>query len=351
MSGTSADGVDAVLVSISGTGLAMRATPIASVSRPFDEALRGAIVGVRRAGAGGLRAFAAIGRDVALAYAGAVDALLVQTGGAPADVVAIAAHGQTLFHDPPLTIQQFDPAVLAAATGIDVISDFRRADLAVGGQGAPLVPFADFLLFRSHAESRVVLNLGGIANVTILPAACAIEDVIGFDTGPANCLSDAILNGVDAGGAMAQSGTAAVHVVEAFCSSDYVRRAGAKSTDGPAMLELFERAIGALNLSVEDRLATAAAIVVECVLRQTPSASTILLAGGGAKNMAIVRRLRAARAVRLTDDFGVPAQDREAIAFALLGAAFLDRVPANLPAVTGGSRGVVSGALWPATRR
>ena len=258
--------------------------------------------------------------------------------------------GQTLFHDPPLTIQQFDPAVLANRTGIDVISDFRRADLAAGGQGAPLVPFADFLMFRSDIESRVVLNLGGIANVTILPAACGIDDVTGFDTGPANCLSDAILNGVDVNGERALAGRPRMEAVEAFCASDFVQKKGAKSTDGPAMLTLFDRCIEGSALSIEDQLATAAGIVAECVLRQTPADCTILLAGGGAKNAAIVQRLSAQRTVRLTDEFGVPTQDREAVAFAVLGAAFLDRIGANLPAVTGASRRVCLGALWPATR-
>jgi len=349
MSGTSADGVDAVLVRITGSGLRMRATPVGSASVPFSDRLRSTIFEVRKAGEASLRAFAAIGNDVANAYAEAVDALLLATARAAANITAIAAHGQTLFHDPPLTIQQFDPALLAARTGIDVIADFRRADLAVGGQGAPLVPFADFLLFRSDLESRVVLNLGGIANVTILPAGCEIDDVTGFDTGPANCLSDTILGGVDVNGFRASHGKACEAAVEAFCASDYVQRKGAKSTDGPAMLELFASAIAGHELSTDDQLATAAAIVAECVLRQTPADATLLLAGGGAKNRAIVDRLAAKRQIRFTDELGIATQEREAIAFAILGAAYLDRCPANLPKVTGARQRVVLGALWPAT--
>ena len=349
MSGTSADAVDAVLTRLIGSGPAMHATPLASVSVPLSPPLREAIVGLRKTGGGTLRAFAAIGRDMAEAYADAVRELLYAAQRSSDEIDAIAAHGQTLFHDPPLTIQQFDPAYLAERTGIDVISDFRRADLAAGGQGAPLVPFADYLLFRSEDESRVVLNLGGIANVTILPAGCGIDQVTGFDTGPANCLSDAILGGVDDGGRRALAGMPSAGALETFCGSPYVRRSGPKSTDGPAMLKLFSDAVGDQSLSIDDRLATAAAIVTECVLRQTPPGARLLLAGGGAKNEAIVRRLRAARAVSSTDALGIPTQDREAVAFAVLGAAFLDRFPANLPAVTGAARRVVLGALWPAT--
>jgi len=349
MSGTSADGVDVVLVRITGTGLGMRATPVGSASVPFCDRLRSAIFDVRKNGAGSLHAFAAIGHDVAEAYAEAVDALLLATARTRANITAIAAHGQTLFHDPPLTIQQFDPALLASRTGIDVIADFRRADLAVGGQGAPLVPFADYLLFRSETESRVVLNLGGIANVTILPANCDIDDVTGFDTGPANCLSDTILGGVDMNGFRASHGKVCEAAVETFCASEYVQRKGAKSTDGPAMLEQFACAIAGHDLSTDDQLATAAAVVAECVLRQSPADATLLLAGGGAKNRAIVDRFAARRTVRFTDELGIATQEREAIAFALLGAAYLDRCPANLPKVTGARKRVVLGALWPAT--
>ena len=116
------------------------------------------------------------------------------------DLDAVAAHGQTLFHDPPNTIQWFDPALVAAGVGCDVISDFRRADLAAGGQGAPLVPFADYILFRDPTKNRVLLNLGGIANMTYVAAGATINDIFAFDTGPANCLSDYLCRKYDPAG-------------------------------------------------------------------------------------------------------------------------------------------------------
>jgi anhydro-N-acetylmuramic acid kinase len=165
MSGTSADGVDAALVDLTGRGLDIRARLIAHAHEPYPPELRERIFAIRHAEAAPLAALAELGRSVTLAYARAVKRLDADL----ADVTAIAAHGQTLYHAPPLTIQWFDPSLLAHVTGCAVVSDFRRADCAAGGQGAPLVPLADWVLFRDDRADRVLLNLGGIANITWLP--------------------------------------------------------------------------------------------------------------------------------------------------------------------------------------
>src|SRR5207253_9027050 len=143
---------------------------------------RHSIFAARETGSIALAELAALGRDISLAYAEAVATALADVSLAPADVTAIAAHGQTLYHAPPNTIQWLDPALIAAEVGCPVVSDFRRADLAAGGQGAPLVPFADYILFRHLKENRVLLNIGGIANITWLPANCTIDQVVAFDT-------------------------------------------------------------------------------------------------------------------------------------------------------------------------
>ncbi|HZK82211.1 MAG TPA: anhydro-N-acetylmuramic acid kinase, partial [Humisphaera sp.] len=207
MSGTSADGVDAAIVRVGGTGLEMTAGLVGHVHRPFSSRLRMEILDLRSSGQCELSALARIGREITMAYATASREVISANDVKPSQVAAIAAHGQTLFHDPPLTIQWFDPALLAWETGCAVVSDFRRADCAAGGQGAPLVPFADFLLFRHPTQNRVLLNLGGIANVTCLRAGGSIADVIAFDTGPGNCISDWLCRthdpagpGFDAGG-------------------------------------------------------------------------------------------------------------------------------------------------------
>ena len=170
MSGTSADGVDVVLVRIAGRGLAMQVTLLGEAGVPFPLNLQRRIRDVRSSGSATLREIAGLTHDVTQMHADAVDALLTKTHTDASVVTAVAAHGQTIFHDPPLTIQQFDPALLAARCGIDVVSDFRRADCAAGGQGAPLVPWADYILFGDAKRTRIVVNLGGIANVTVLPA-------------------------------------------------------------------------------------------------------------------------------------------------------------------------------------
>ena len=177
-------------------------------------------------------------------------------------ISAIAAHGQTLYHDPPNTIQWLDPALVAAETGIAVVSDFRRADCAAGGQGAPLVPFADYVLFRDAKKNRVLLNLGGIANFTWLAAGGSIEQVIAFDTGPANCIVDHLMRPkIDKGGTLAARGQTHQALMREVLNYGYFDRHPPKSTDGPEMISAFDMALAhhADATALNDRLATACA--------------------------------------------------------------------------------------------
>jgi len=280
----------------------------------------------------------------------------------PSALAAIAAHGQTLYHRPPFTIQWLDPALLAAETGLRVVSDFRRADCAAGGQGAPLVPFADFILFRDREINRAVVNIGGIANVTLLPAAGALDQVRAYDTGPGNCISDYLMQthynsgvGFDNDGAMALRGNVATQVVEAMAGDPYFQKPPPKSTDGPDMIRAFEAAVAASGLKpgVEDLLATACYITAQEIHRSLsffgPTFSgEVIVSGGGTRNKRIMNELRSmVSTIRVTDEFGVPSESREAIAFALLGAASLDGVPANVRSCTGATRSVVLGSVTP----
>jgi anhydro-N-acetylmuramic acid kinase len=359
MSGTSADGVDAALVRIEGVGLAMTAELVAHAGVAFDAELRARVHAVRAAGRVPLDELARLGTDVARVYAAAVREVLSGTAYVPGDIAAVAAHGQTLFHAPPLSIQWLDPAYLAWASGIDVIGDFRRADLAAGGQGAPLVPYADYVVFRCEDRSRVLLNLGGIANVTWLPRAANVRDLVAFDTGPGNCLSDWLMRqrsetgaNLDVGGALALGGEAIEDVVTRFLADDYFRRPPPKSTDGPAMISTFERALGdRAGVPLGDLLATAAACVSRSVIEGLKTCSQgeefdLIVAGGGVHNAAILAGL-APFDPAPSDAAGVPAEAREAMAFAILGAATLDRQPANVVRATGALRPVVLGAVWP----
>src|SRR5579863_4013519 len=193
MSGTSADGVDVAIVGIDGRGLKMTATLIQHHHEPYVRELRERILTIRQSGLLDLVSLAALARGISFTYASAVFAALDAAGLNAGTISAIAAHGQTLFHLPPDTIQWLDPALLAAETRCSVISDFRRADCAAGGQGAPLVPFADYILFRHPIVNRAIVNIGGIANVTLLPPGAALDQITAFDTGPGNCISDFIM--------------------------------------------------------------------------------------------------------------------------------------------------------------
>jgi anhydro-N-acetylmuramic acid kinase len=363
MSGTSADGVDAAVVRVGGRGQGMTAELIAHVHRPYPSNLRAEIFRIRSSGICEISALARMGRDITLVYANAVRDSMAKANVTASQIAAIAAHGQTLFHDPPLTIQWFDPSLLAWETGCAVVSDFRRADCAAGGQGAPLVPFADFLLFRHPTINRVLLNLGGIANVTLLRAGGSIEDLIAFDTGPGNCISDWLCRthnptgpGYDAGGQRAACGTPSLELARRVSNDAYFSKAPPKSTDGPRMIRIFEDAAkGFPALNADDLLHTACLITAQTI----DSALTDLLhidrveiiaSGGGCENQILMQhlsRIDAAISVQTTDMSGIPPAVKESIAFALLGAATLDGEPSNVPSVTGASRAVPLGSVTP----
>src|SRR5688500_2715009 len=248
MSGTSADGVDVALTRITGRGTSMTAQLIHHHHRPYDAATRAEIFAFRGGEAScNLARLAMLGRTISWRYATAVREALDAAQLRTSDLTAIAAHGQTLFHDPPNTIQWFDPALVAAEVGCPVVSDFRRADLAAGGQGAPLVPFADYILFRHPTKTRVLLNIGGIANLTYLPASGSIDSLLAFDTGPGNCVIDHLCRaefadgpGYDEGGAIGRRGQSPSREAVSFLlAQPYFKAKPPKSTDGPAMIALF----------------------------------------------------------------------------------------------------------------
>jgi anhydro-N-acetylmuramic acid kinase len=277
-------------------------------------------------------------------------------------VDAVASHGQTIFHQGRrATLQVGDAATIAALTGCAVISDFRTADIAQGGEGAPLVPWADWRLFGDRRQWRVCLNLGGIANLTFLPPGRTPEQVWGFDTGPGNMACDALMQQISGGrqaydrnGVMARRGMPSPTLLRALLQHRYFRRRAPKSCGR----EQFGAAwVGELRgrwprVQVDDLMATLVELTAESVargLRQAPPC-TVIVAGGGGRNRALMdalRRRAPGHSFAPSDDYGVPAQAREAIAFALLGAAHLRQEPANLPRVTGARRRVVLGSLTP----
>jgi anhydro-N-acetylmuramic acid kinase len=370
MSGTSADGVDIAIVAIDGRGYDMTARLIVHHHRPYNAELRRQIFAFRSGEAGSvshstLRELAQLGREISLTYAAAVNEALAAAHLESKNLAAVAAHGQTLFHEPPNTIQWLDPALLAAEVGCAVVSDFRRADLAAGGQGAPLVPFADYILFRDPTKNRVLLNLGGIANITWLPAGATPDQVIAFDTGPGNCISDWLMRQLnpagspfDTAGEMATRGSPIPKIARAFVADGFFSKPPPKSTDGPQMIHIFERAMGHLaDHPPEDLLATASMLVgatLRLGIGQFDPAhkvqKSLIISGGGTKNAAMMRWIELEQPkdqIFTVDHLGVPSDAKEAIAFALLGAATLDGMPSNVPSVTGAKRPVVLGSITP----
>jgi anhydro-N-acetylmuramic acid kinase len=244
------------------------------------------------------------------------------------------------------------------------VSDFRRADCAAGGQGAPLVPFADYVLFRDPHVDRTVVNIGGIANVTCLFRGAGIEKVVAFDTGPGNCISDHLMRrhdpagpGVDIDGHLASRGHISRLVFDAVRLHPYFEKLGSKSTDGPQMIAIFEQAVARWDpdASLEDQLATAAALVALQITRATALfggqfLGELIVSGGGIRNHAIMDQLRGWEPntrIRTTDEFGVPSETKEALAFALLAAATLDGLPSNVPSATSARRPAVLGSITP----
>lgn len=362
MSGTSADGVDVALVRIEGRVPAASCQLLFHWHRAYDPLLRANIARLRTAQDTTLRELAELSRHLALVYAAAVNEALIAAGLSALELSAVAAHGQTLFHDPPLTLQWLDPALLAAEVGCAVISDFRRADCAAGGQGAPLVPWADHQLFAHPQRNRLILNIGGIANLTWLPAGAGLEQVLAFDTGPGNCISDHLMRQrcrrpFDLGGDRALRGRPRAALVRRFLANPWFSQNPPRSTDGPAMIALWQRSVRALRPQprLDDLLSSAclatASAIGESIERYLPARpDEVIASGGGTRNAATMNFLRQALGrtpLRLSDELGVPSAAREAMAFALLAAATLDGQPSNVPSATGARRPVVLGCVTP----
>ena len=349
----------------------MSAKIVAFESVAYPDELRRTILEARSSGSIRFDELAQLGRSITLLYADAVRRAMQSASISSNGLTALGAHGQTLFHDPPNTIQWLDPSLLANEIGCAVVSDFRRADLAAGGQGAPLVPFADFILFRSATHEVVTINIGGISNVTWLRCNGSIDDVIAFDCGPGNCVSDWLCRtfdpggvGFDVDGQIALSGTPIATVVGACLGDPYFGKPPPKSTDGPAMISIFERAWKSMapQATLPDLLASSTQITAWTILKAMMLMPAFQFkvhprkfigAGGGFSNRAIVRELRARTdplgiEACMTDELNIHPMAREALAFALLTAATIDGETSNVPSATGASRRVILGSITPA---
>jgi len=372
ISGTSADGIDAALVRVNGSGTSTKLKQLAFDTYPYPPKLRSLILENSLPGAGSVDLICDINILVAHFFADAVKKIARKARVGLSAIDLVGSHGQTVHHRPQprkmfgttirSSLQIGDPSTIAKLTGITTVGDFRTGDMAVGGQGAPLVPFFDYLMFRSRTRNRILLNLGGIANFTALPRNCSVNDVVAFDTGPANMVVDALMTELfrtkyDKDGRKARQGSVSASLLADLMSHPYFSQKPPKSTGR----EMF----GAMILSrilkhrrimkKEDLIATATQWTAFSVYDQyrrfveaDMKVDEVLVSGGGAHNAAMMNSLRdyfRPASVRTVESVGFSSDAKEAICFALLANETISENPSNVPRVTGATRPVILGKI------
>jgi anhydro-N-acetylmuramic acid kinase len=376
MSGTSADGIDAALVEIDNSHIPrLCLSLLAFTTLPYPEPARRELFGLFHGGE--TAALCRLNFVLGELFARAALAVASEAGVPIEDVDFIASHGQTVWHQPEAetvgeiatraTLQIGAAAVIAERTGCTVVSDFRARDIAAGGQGAPLAPYVDYLLLTDPERPRIAQNIGGIANLTYLPPGGRPEEVIAFDTGPGNATIDAAVflgsgghHRFDQDGRRAARGTVHRNLVEYLLQHPFFDQPPPRSTGREVFgLEWVEGLKGMRGTRGrdDDLVATLTCLTVESIaqayerwLPPLAPETEIVLSGGGARNPTLVAWLRERvrpAVVRLSDEFGLPIDAKEAMLFALLGAETLRGAPGNLPSATGAARPVVLGQIVP----
>ena len=363
MSGTSLDGIDVAIVDIRRARGRLRVVPITFESFHYPAAVREALLAVSNA----MTHTATIARLHFLL--GELYAAAVERASRRIRPGLIGLHGQTIFHEgQPVeylgrrirsTLQIGEAAVVAERTGIRVISNFRERDVAAGGQGAPLVPLADYLLFARGHTDRAALNIGGIANITLLPAGVIPEKVIAFDTGPGNMVIDQLMrqmtNGrqqFDRHGTVARKGKLHQRLLNAMLGDPYFQMAPPKSTGRERFGREFVNGLIATGVRMEDLIATATEFTARSIALAIPTGVEVIASGGGVHNRWLMRRLAgllpAGATLTTSKEYGIDPDAKEAIAFAVLAYQFAHKQPANLPSVTGARRPALLGKDSPA---
>lgn len=383
MSGTSADGINVALVRMNDRVRSRRLSAKNSARAPRFELLghsefacprpvRAKLLELMNASNASVAELARLNSLLGELYA---DAVLKTQQRFPCEIGLIGCHGQTLYHQGEAqfflgrkvatTWQTGEGAIIAARTSVPVVSDFRPADMAAGGKGAPLVPFLDFTLFRDHRIGRIVQNIGGIANLTAIPAGASANDVIAFDTGPGNMVIDAVMQEsfgrpFDRDGKLAASGTILAEPLSRLLKNKFFRAIPPKTAGreqfGREFVREFLRLLG--SAKKEDAVATATALTAHSIAnaverfvpRKQHKFKEVILSGGGAKNPTLVAMLRAQLqslgiVLKFSDDYGLPSEAKEAAAFALLAYQTWHRRPSNIPSATGAHRPAILGKI------
>jgi anhydro-N-acetylmuramic acid kinase len=376
MSGTSADGINVALVRVTASSRRPSETPsldfLAHAEYPFPKPVRRAVLAAMNSTKASVADLARLNFLLAELYA---DALLATQRRFHLTAELVGCHGQTLYHQgEPLqflgrrlavTWQTGDGAVLAARIGVPVVSDFRPADMAAGGKGAPLVPFLDFLLYRDSRVGRIVQNIGGIANFTAVPAGASLDQVLAFDTGPGNMVIDAVTQHFfgkpyDRDGRIAGSGAVLDRVISDILRAPFFRckppKTAGREEFGREFTQEFLQRCG--RADKRDVVATATALTAmsisdalrRFVLRRTGTYRDFIVSGGGASNPTLMAMLAnelrpLGLDIRSSDEFGLPSEAKEAAAFALLAFQTWNRQPSNVPSATGAKRPAILGKI------
>src|SRR5947209_4336310 len=372
MSGTSADGIDVAIVRILGRGFNLRFELLGHEHFAYSRRVKEAVLRAMNAPSISVAELSRLNFLLGELYADAIRKAQQRT--AKANINLIGCHGQTIYHqgDPALylgkkiacTWQTGEGSVIAARLGIPVVSDFRPADMAAGGKGAPLVPFLDYVIFKDRRAGRIVQNLGGIANLTAIPANARPEDVTAFDTGPGNMVMDQLTQLLfdkpyDRHGALAKRGHILQPVLKEMLRNPFFKQEPPKSAGreefGREYVQHFLQICGPARK--EDVIATATALTAQSIaaairnfVSRKDSYHDYFLSGGGSRNRTLMEMLTqelSAMGLKLrhSDEFGVPSQAKEAIAFALLAYQTWHGQPSNIPSATGAKRAAILGKI------
>jgi anhydro-N-acetylmuramic acid kinase len=377
MSGTSADGIDVALVRISGDAAAPRARPVDFADFSYPAAVREAVLRIANGAATTTREISQLNFRIGELFADAALRACKRFRISPKRIALIGSHGQTIYHQGAAsaflgarvssTLQIGEPSLIAERTGITTVADFRPADMAAGGQGAPLVPFVDNLLYRDARVGRIALNIGGIANLSVIAAGAATRDVFAFDTGPGNMIIDALASHFshgrlrfDRNARLALRGRLVPGLLDELLTHPYFRRAPPKTAGREEFGADYAARLIALakrpRISPADLIHTATALTAvtiaqacgKFVFPRARNLSEIIVAGGGARNPLLVAYLAALLpTLKLVpaDAFGVPADAKEAFAFAVLAYAAFHQRANNLPSATGARHPAVLGKI------
>lgn len=359
MSGTSADAIDAALVSIEQSQFEI----ISTYQHPLNNETRSRILDLYHPDLNEIDRLGALDVELGKLFAEAALSVIDAAGLSPCQISAIGSHGQTIRHRPrqpvsyPFTLQIGDPNTIAEQTGITTVADFRRRDMAVGGQGAPLVPAFHQAMFAHETRSRIILNIGGIANITVLPPE---GDVKGYDTGPGNGLMDAWIQkckgkNLDDGGQWAMTGNVSTTLLKTMLAHDYFQLPPPKSTGREEfhirwLVNVLKQLSPISDQDIQASLLELTAVSIrDCIIREC-NEGDILLCGGGAYNLALRARLSELMPhyhVTSTEAFGIPPTWVEASAFAWLAMRTMHQLTGNLRSVTGAYKDVILGGVYP----